>query len=326
MRASHGRRTHRCSTPTRATRRRAAAATVGALGVLALAPLALGPDAAGDDPSARGPRLTAASAATDAPSSGTGWEARASRGAPVDPPRPEPVLVAEDLGAVDPRPLLADPERRAVAPIFEDRRLITPPNPWLVDPPDGRFHGSVHEVPDHVARRSTWRPDCPVTLDELRWVKVTHVGFDGRAHAGELLVHRDAAEPMVEVFRRLFEARYPIEKMRIAGAHDPSIGHWWDEDDNTTTAFVCRQSVAGGKWSQHAYGLAIDINPYHNPYVKGDMVIPPTAHHYLERDDRPGVIRQHDVVWSAFREELGWYWGGTWSSSLDYMHFSWNDH
>ncbi len=275
-------------------------------------------------------------AATDVPAPqppGSGWESRARRGVAVDPPRPPAVRVAEDLGALDPSALLAEVSYRDFTPEFLDRRFVTPPNPWLVDPADGAFTATVEPVPEHVARRSTWHEDCPVGLDELRWVRVTHVGFDGRAHAGELLVHRDAAHGMVEVFRRLYEARYPIEKMRIAGDRDLSRGPWWHGDDNTTTSFVCRRSVAGhGRWSEHAYGLAIDVNPYHNPYLKRartpggqDVLIPPGARHYLVRDDRPGIIHAHDEVWRAFDEELGWYWGGTWSSALDYMHFSWND-
>lgn len=262
-----------------------------------------------------------------------GWEVHAPLGVDaIAPPRPAPVRVAEDLGAVDPSTFLHGAPWLDMTPAFRDRRFTTPPNPWLPDPVDGAFVGSVHEVPAHVALRSTWHEDCPVTLDELRWVKVTHVGFDGLAHGGELLVHRDVAEGVVAVFRRLYEARYPIEKMRIAGRLDTSIGPWWHGDDNTTTSFVCRRSTASSRWSEHAYGLAIDVNPYHNPYLRRartpgaeDVLIPPGSVHYLERDDRPGIIHQHDQVWSAFDEELGWYWGGQWSSALDYMHFSWND-
>ncbi len=256
----------------------------------------------------------------------TGWEARAPGGAAaIDPPRPDPILVADDLGAVDPSPALVGSPLRDELPVIHDRRFVTPPSPWLVDPTTPEFQGSIEPVPDWVLRRSTWHEGCPVTADELRWVKVTHVGFDGRAHAGELLVHRDAAVGMVEVFRRLYEARYPIEKMRIAGGRDFSVGPWWHGDDNTTTAFVCRPTVSGGRWSEHAYGLAVDINPFHNPYVKGEVMIPSHADAYLVRDGRPGIIHRGDEVTDAFRQELGWYWGGSWSSAIDWMHFSWND-
>ncbi len=261
------------------------------------------------------------------------WERHVSEGpTALSLFRPEPVMAGPDLGAIDPSTWLAGSPYRPSTPAFRDRRFVTPPSPWLVDPVTPEFSGEVREVPDHVARRSTWREDCPVTLDELRWVLVTHLGFDGRAHAGELLVHRDAAEGMVEVFRRLYEAQYPIEKMRIAGGRDFTIGPWWHGDDNTTSAFVCRMSTGGTRWSEHAYGKAVDVNPYHNPYLRTartedgeDVLIPPGSVHYLDRDDRPGIIHAGDEVTSAFRQELAWTWGGQWRSLLDYMHFSWND-
>ena len=201
---------------------------------------------------------------------------------------------------------------------LRDRRLVTPA--LLPDPPDGGFRFNIARVPVDVARRSTWSRDCPVALDDLRYATVTFWGFDERAHTGELLVHRDVARDIVGVFRRLYAQRFPIEEMRVVRAEEldlPPTG-----DGNTTTAFVCRPSRGSVRWSQHAYGLAVDVNPFHNPYVKGDLVLPELASAYVARDRRrPGMVLPDGPVVEAF-DRIDWKWGGHWTSLKDWMHFS----
>jgi hypothetical protein len=222
--------------------------------------------------------------------------------------RPLP-LRPDGLGEIQPTP-----------PELVDRRLATPVH---LPPPGGdRFESSVREVRPRVADRSTWQEACPVTLDELRHVRVSFWGFDGGHHTGELLVHRDVADGIVEVFRRLHDARFPLEEVRIT-RRDELDAHPTG-DGNNTGAFVCRPSVGSTSWSQHAYGLAVDLNPFHNPLDRGDVVVPELASAYLDRTDvRPGMILPGDAVTTAFAE-LGWGWGGDWSSSKDWMHFSAN--
>ena len=199
-----------------------------------------------------------------------------------------------------------------------DRRL-PPPEP-LPPPTSDDFEAAAARASDEVLERSTWSSSCPVGRDELRYVTVTLWGFDDRPHTGELLVHHSAAEELVGVFEALYEARFPIEEMRIVTAAEldaPPTG-----DGNNTTAFVCRPGVGGATWSEHAFGLAVDVNPFHNPYVRGDLVLPELAGAYLDRNDhRPGMIQPGDVVTEAFAD-IGWGWGGTWRSSTDWMHFS----
>ncbi|CAN5220992.1 M15 family metallopeptidase [soil metagenome] len=205
-------------------------------------------------------------------------------------------------------------------PELTDRRL-PPPAPEPLPPPDGEaFAATVEPVPDDVAARSTWSTGCPVALDELRYVTVTFWGFDDRPHTGELLVNADVADDLVEVFRRLHTARFPIEEMRVIAADElalPPTG-----DGNVTTAFVCRPARGTTTWSQHAFGLAVDINPFHNPYAKNDLVLPELASAYLDRDRQlPGMIAPGGVVTDAFAP-IGWGWGGEWSGLSDWMHFS----
>lgn len=203
-------------------------------------------------------------------------------------------------------------------PELDDRRL--PPPPDGLPPAGEAFAATVETVPEEVAARSTWSPGCPVALEDLRYLTVTFWGFDHQPHTGELLVHERAADPMVEVFRAIYDARFPIEEMRVITTADldaPPTG-----DGNTTTGFVCRPTVSSGGWSQHAYGLAVDINPFHNPYARDDVVVPELASSYVDRDrHRPGMIQPGDVVTQAFAA-IGWGWGGNWRSAKDWMHFS----
>jgi hypothetical protein len=204
---------------------------------------------------------------------------------------------------------------------LRDRRLSPPPG--LPDPPSPVFASTVAAVPVDVLARSTWREGCPVGPGDLRYVTLVFWGFDGRPHTGELLVHATEADDVVSVFRRLFEIRFPIEEMRITSR--PELEAWPTGDGNNTESFVCRNAVApGASWSQHAYGKAIDLNPFHNPYVLRDLVLPELSSAYLDRAAvRPGMVVAGDEVTRAFAS-IGWIWGGTWRSSKDYQHFSAN--
>lgn len=202
---------------------------------------------------------------------------------------------------------------------LRDRRLPPPPND-LPDLGAAGFAARISSVPPEVLERSTWRPGCPVTGDELSYVLLRFWGFDDEAHTGELLVHRSTAQDVVEVFGALYEARFPIEEMRVVRADE--LDAVPTGDGNNTTAFVCRPTRGSSHWSQHAFGLAIDVNPFHNPYQRGDLVLPELASAYTDRSwERPGMIHDGDAVTGAFRS-IGWGWGGDWSSPADPMHFS----
>jgi len=196
--------------------------------------------------------------------------------------------------------------------------------PDTVDPlPGDGFASRIDPVPGDVLARSSWEAACPVRADRLRWVRLVFWGFDDARHTGELLVNADAAQDMVTVFEQLYDAKYPIEEMRITRADEldaPPTG-----DGNNTSAFTCRPvTLNSATWSQHAYGRAVDVNPFQNPYLKGDVVIPELASAYLDRSRKaPGVIHADDAVTEAFAS-VGWVWGGTWRRSKDYMHFSAN--
>jgi len=192
----------------------------------------------------------------------------------------------------------------------------------LAPPATSGFESTISPIDDAIRARmgSTWQEGCPVGLDELRYLTVSFVGFDGEAHTGELVVGAAEAPGVVSVFERLFEAGFPIEEMRLITGADLAAEP--TGDGNNTAAFVCRPVRGGSRFSAHAHGLAIDINPFHNPYRRDDLVLPELASSYLDRDNRrPGMIHDGDVVVAAF-ESIGWRWGGRWRGTVDPMHFS----
>ncbi len=167
---------------------------------------------------------------------------------------------------------------------------------------------------------SSHRPGCPVRVADLRLVTVTHLRFDGSTARGELVVHRDAAAAVVQVFRSLLSARFPLASVRTVEA--------FGSDDarsmaaNNTSAYNCRRTTGGTGWSEHAYGRALDLNPVQNPYVRGTTVLPAAGRPYVDRArSRPGMVLAGGPVVRAFAA-AGWKWGGSFTSLKDYQHFS----
>jgi D-alanyl-D-alanine carboxypeptidase len=183
-----------------------------------------------------------------------------------------------------------------------------------------RFVGTISTVSRSDLPYS-YRPGCPVTPAQLRLVRVSHWGFDGKARVGSIVVRSDVAREVVTVFRRLYGARFPIRRLRPIDAYGARDSASLAADN--TSGFNCRYAIAGGpkRWSSHAYGLAIDVNPVENPYLDRGSVKPPAGRRYLDRSRaRPGMAVEGGVLVRAFAA-IGWSWGGRWSSP-DYQHFS----
>jgi D-alanyl-D-alanine carboxypeptidase len=211
---------------------------------------------------------------------------------------------------------------RSTPEALVDRRL---PTVDRLDPPvSDTFESTINPVPPEVLARSTWNSTCPVRAEQLRYLTMSFHGFDGRVHTGEMMVNADVAQAVVGIFQQLFATGFPIEEMRVTAAPEldlPPTG-----DGNNTSAFVCRQIRGQIRWSAHSYGLAIDLNPFHNPYVLGDLVMPELASTYLDREwQRPGMVLRGDPAVAAF-EAAGWTWGGRWSAPVGFMHFSAGGH
>src|SRR5215475_3551674 len=170
----------------------------------------------------------------------------------------------------------------------------------------------------------SWHAGCPVGPRSLRRLRVSYWGFDGTRRVGTLVVNRSAVGDLTAVFRRLYLARFPIRKMRTIDAYGGNDERSLAADN--TAAFNCRYTVGPGpkRWSAHAYGVAIDVNPVENPYLESGRVHPRAGRAYLDRTDiRPGMAVHGGLLVSAFAS-AGWQWGGRWTGTPDYQHFSSN--
>jgi hypothetical protein len=240
-------------------------------------------------------------------------------------------LLAACSGATAGKPQVAEPTTEVVQKAAARTTPSPPPPARQRNPIPARFRGTVTPLPHDLAAQmhgTTWHAGCPVPLSDLRLLTLRYWGFHGHVHEGRMVINDSVAEDVVSVFRRLFEAHFPIRAIHLAHKYRP--GHDDPNDRRDYTAgFNCRPAVTAygprSTWSQHAYGLAIDLNPIQNPYVASDGYIHNIpARRYRDRSlHLPGMIHAGDVVVSAFAA-VGWEWGGYWSGDKDYMHFSLN--
>lgn len=194
-----------------------------------------------------------------------------------------------------------------------------------------RFAGRILPIPPGLEREmrgTTWGPGCPVPLADLRLLRFNYVGFDGRVKRGPMVVNASVAEDVLWVFSQLFEAGFPMKRVGLAREFkEERLETDPDTRRSVTASFNCRVVVtpdgAGDAFSQHAYGLAIDVNPLQNPYVREDgWVRNRFARPFVDRTrEALGMIRDGDVVVRSFAA-IGWAWGGRWDGGKDYMHFS----
>ena len=172
-------------------------------------------------------------------------------------------------------------------------------------------------------RGSSWHPGCPVGLDGLRLLRIGYWDFAGRAHVGRMIVAASAVTPVRRAFARLFAAHFPIRRMHLVD--DYGASDFASIAADNTSAFNCRLATGSSRFSEHAYGRAVDIDPIENPYVytNGTTTHAPSRP-YLDRSShRPGMAFHGGVLVRAFAA-VGWGWGGDWRppSATDYQHFS----
>ena len=165
--------------------------------------------------------------------------------------------------------------------------------------------------------RYSYRAGCPVGPSQLRALRVSYWGFDGRARVGSIVVARRVAPNIVSVFRQLWAAHFPIRRLQPVSAYRGSDDASMAADN--TSGFNCRFVGGTSRWSMHAFGEAIDVNPVENPYVQGSRYSPPAGRPYIVRSPyRPGMAVTGGVLVRAFAS-VGWKWGASFG---DYQHFS----
>ena len=152
----------------------------------------------------------------------------------------------------------------------------------------------------------------------LTLVNVFYYGFDEKLHQGQLVVHKAVAQDVKEIFEIIRQIHFPIEKVL------PICEYKWSDEksmkDNNTSSFNYR-FISGSKiLSKHASGLAIDINPKLNPYIKNGTTSPAGS---IYKPDAEGTITADSRIVEEFKKR-GWTWGGDWQSLKDYQHFQKN--
>ena len=191
-------------------------------------------------------------------------------------------------------------------------------------PGDGEFR--ISPITDEIFARirgKSFRDDCTLPREDLRYLHVLHVDLDGVTREGEMIVNYHIAEDVLEILKALYEAKYPIEKIRLVDEYDAD-----DETsmrDNNSSCFNFRFISHTTRVSKHGLGLAVDINTLYNPYTKivdGERIVEPaTGEPYLDRAaDFPCKIDHEDLCYRLFTEH-GFEWGGDWEDRKDYQHF-----
>ena len=182
------------------------------------------------------------------------------------------------------------------------------------------------EITDDIFARIngvSYQENNEISRENLRYLRVLHIGTNGNTYVGEMIVNESISEDVLEIMQELYRAAYPIEKMVL-------IDEYGGDDEasmeaNNTSAFNYRNISGSGKLSKHSYGLAIDVNPLYNPYVKNmaDATIcqPQNALDYIDRSREFSYkIDENDLCYQLFTAH-GFTWGGSWNSVKDYQHF-----
>lgn len=184
----------------------------------------------------------------------------------------------------------------------------------------------ISPITDDIFARidgKSFKKECTLPREDLRYLHVLHKDLDGKEHEGEMIVNVHIAEDVLAIFKELYKADYPIEKIRLVDEYDAD-----DEasmEDNNSSSFNFRFISHTTRVSKHGLGLAVDINTLYNPYTKvvnGERIIEPvTGEPYLDRDaDFPYKIDENDLCYKLFTKK-GFEWGGSWTDRKDYQHF-----
>lgn len=248
-----------------------------------------------------------------------------------DTPTPEPTLTPEPTMTPTPSPtptpaVLTSLDGYEPGAVIEDT---------LIDTANLSQYFTISEITegDNIYQRIAGQSfvyNNDIALSDLRYLKMLHVNFDGNYQVGEMIVNASVAQQVTEIFELLCEARYEIYSMYLID--DFWVGNGTDSDTNSidhnnTSCFCYRPASGGGNLSRHAMGLAIDLNPQQNPYVRinadGSLSCEhENAYDYMSNrtSDMPHVITESDYAYQLFTAR-GWTWGGNWNNPKDYQHF-----
>ena len=194
----------------------------------------------------------------------------------------------------------------------------------------GGFESKISQITPEIKQRmvkgNSWKEGCPVPLQDLRYLRIKHVDFNGKDQMGEIIVHKEVSDEVIEIFEALYDIHYPIHQMRLVSDYKGS--DWQSIESDNTSAFNCRKATGSKKFSKHSYGKAIDINPIENPYIfRSGKSSHKASAPFLKRKrtsqsaPQKAMLLPNDEATRIFKK-YGWKWGGDWSGVKDYQHFS----
>jgi len=165
-------------------------------------------------------------------------------------------------------------------------------------------------------------PKCPESIRKRqKLIKLKYYSFDGRVHQGQMVLHKDLVKDIKKVFDLALKEKFPIKSVIPMSDKRFRKNGRWDDDMSmaagNSSSFNYREITGGGRISNHAYGRAVDLNTFQNPYIKGKISLPPGAKYH---PSAPGTFTADDAIVKTFIS-LGWAWGGNWKSPTDYQHF-----
>ncbi len=237
--------------------------------------------------------------------------------APVPEPAQKPVVTIED------------DRESAITDGFEDDNTetddteVSDENANVPDPADSFY---AEKISDEIFSRmegKSFAEGCTTDRDDLRYLHLLYKDLEGNTHEGEMVCNVSIADKLIDIFRQLYENDYPIESMKLIDEYDAD-----DEAsmrDNNTSCFNFRVVSGTDKVSKHGYGLAVDLNPFYNPYVHKiegrELIEPEGSAEYADRSrDFDYKIDEDDLAYKLFTQ-AGFTWGGSWKNSKDYQHF-----
>ncbi len=183
----------------------------------------------------------------------------------------------------------------------------------------------IYEINDLIKEKMkySYKDNEHINYSNLRYIVVSYIDYNGYLRNGELVVNEIISQKIVEIFKILLDNRFQIEKMRLVDYYNGDDN--LSMKDNNTSAFNYRYISNTTTLSNHALGLAVDINPLYNPYVTKIGVFPPEGEKYVSRDlNYKGMIKYNDCCYNAFISN-GFKWGGKFNNVKDYQHFEYSE-
>lgn len=185
----------------------------------------------------------------------------------------------------------------------------------------------ILEIDDAIFNRiyqKSFKTSCTTARSDLRYIKLLHRNAKAQRLIGEIICHKSISSDLVEIFRILYDNCYPIQRVVLIDNYEADDNK--SMENNNSSAFNFRYISGTKKLSNHSLGLAIDINPLQNPYVKlgsngTTTTEPKSGRKYTNRElNEPYMITKGDLCYTEFTKR-GFTWGGNWKNSKDYQHF-----